>query len=643
MLLRLDTDILAIDTENTGLDPYTARPLLISLSTRDINIVIDMTVLNPKSVYLLLQPLFEDPTILKIGHNLTYDWKIFFQGGNIQMRNMHDTMITDRLIHAVGYKMGFGLGDVTFRRLGIKRDKTIRNAFINRAEGTVFTTEELLYSAEDTSYLIPIYDQQIVDIKKKDLTRVYELEMNIIAPTAIMELTGVYVNRAMLQEMVKPFSDYVAAADKALQDLFISGGAADTIVFTKDGYYCLNTASTDQVKAALQKVGVDVPTLDAKDVQRWELAQRKKKNKKVDTFSYFDIVDDEEIASAIDQYPGVDNKYLRALGFLKGARILLGTFILGILDRINPVTGRVHPSFNSLGAMATGRYSSNGPNFQNLPNDKKLKLLGLGKYSIRNTIEAPKNRKLIIADYSGIELVILAVLSGDTHLMEEILRGDIHTFVTKNVLGYEHITPANKKEEPHKLWRDAAKTLSYGIAYGTTGRNLSETLSIMLASQGYKITPQEGDALIEKWYKLFPKTAAYLNNNARNAVLNGYVTDTWGRRRNWDQTTFIDKWRRLAAEREGKNAPIQGTSATMTKRAIQLFWENANMKYARIVITVHDEIVVESADKYLDEAIRILKWAMEEAIKETLPSVAHEVGQYESTSVAPKPSSRYDK
>jgi DNA polymerase-1 len=185
--------------------------------------------------------------------------------------------------------------------------------------------------------------------------------------------------------------------------------------------------------------------------------------------------------------------------------------------------------------------------------------------------------------------------------------------------------------------------LSYGIAYGTTGRNISETLNVMLASQGYKITPQDGDDLIAKWYSLFPTTAGYLNANARKAVLDGYVTDAWGRRRNWDRSMFIDKWKRFAAEREGKNAGIQGSSATMTKRAIQLFWERADFSKAKMIICVHDEIVVESDQEYTETACALLKEAMEQAIKEVLPNVAHEVGKYEGTSVDPKISVRYDK
>jgi DNA polymerase-1 len=131
--------------------------------------------------------------------------------------------------------------------------------------------------------------------------------------------------------------------------------------------------------------------------------------------------------------------------------------------------------------------------------------------------------------------------------------------------------------------------------------------------------------------------------NAKQAQEKGFVTDAWGRRRNWDLRWFANKWKKLAAGREGMNAPIQSTSATMTKRAIWLLWESLDRKKARIVITVHDEIVVEAIDSYVDTAKQLTKQAMEQAIRETLPVVADDVGKYEGTSVSPSASDRYDK
>lgn len=652
MIYELSTaKILGVDTETTGLDPYSYHPLLVSLYDGKTAYVVDLLALG-KDIVKQLKPILESHDVLKVGHNLLFEYKFFYHIARIDMQHMHDIMIVDKMLKA-GLKMRHTLKDIVLRRLNIDVDKTIRKSFIDaNPKNIAWPQEQLEYSAMDAVYPVDIYPLQIAEIKAQNLEQIYTLEMNIIAPTSVMEYTGVNINRNMLEAMIEPFEHFVRLADKALQDMLIGNGAANSIIFTRAGYSTINTASTDQVLEALIRIGINVidnkgkSSLGAKVVQRWDMLQRKKKGKKLYKdwqIDYHELIEDEEVADALDAYIGLDNPFLRAFTFLQGARKLLSTYIYGMIDAINPVTNRIHPGFNILGAEATGRYSSSKPNFQNLPNDKKLKILGLGLYSLRKCIEATKGRKLIIADYSGIELVILAANSGDKKLMEMIIKGDIHTEVTINVLGYKEITPENKEEEPHVFWRSGSKTMSYGIAYGTTGRNIAETLNIMLASVGFKITAEQGDELIAKWFALFPDTHAYLMKNAEKAVRDGFVFDAWGRRRNWNRDTFVNKWKRLAAMREGQNAPIQGTSATMTKRAIWLLWEKLDRKRGRIIITVHDEIVLEAADSYVDEAMKIVKDCMEQAIKETLPVVSDLVGKYKGTSVKPHVSDCYDK
>lgn len=637
--------IIGIDTEFTDInDLYTSKLLLVSMFFAGTKYVLDMTVIN-KDLFQKLKPVLEDNSILKVGHNLTVEWKQFYKYSRIMMAGMHDTMVCEQMLCA-GLNLKFDLRSVANRRLNIDMDKNIRTEFINWSDSSSFTQEQIEYSGNDAVIPVEIYKQQLLEIQHKELERIYDLEMHIIAPTAMMEYTGVPINKKTLEDMIEPFSRYIEIADKAFQDILIERDAADSITFTREGYFTVNTNSPKQVLSALQKVGIKVDSLGAKILQRWDM-QRTKRYKDFD-IDYHTLINDEEVADALDLYLILQNKVLRAYTFTQGAKKLLSTFILGLLETINEHSGRIHPSFRSYGAHRTGRYSSTNPNFQNLPNDKKLKLLGLGLFSIRKAIEAGEQSKLIIADYSGIELVILAVLSGDEHLMDEILRGDIHTYVTKEVLMYKDITPENKKKEPHKLWRDAAKTLSYGIAYGTTGRNIAETLNIMLGSFGFKITAKEGDELIDRWYTAFSKTHAYLESNAKKAVQELYVVDTWGRRRHWDRNilyaaTRDATWKRLAAGREGKNMPIQGTSATMTKLAIRYLWERLDKRKARLIITVHDELVTECLNSYVDTAKHIMKTAMEDAIRETLPFIAHDVGKYESLSVEPKESQFYDK
>ena len=450
MLRALQTaKLLGVDTETSGLDPYTYTPFLISLYDGITAYVVDITQLGIGAIKDL-KPILENPATLKIGHNLTYEYKFFYHFARIELCAMHDVMLTERLIHA-GLRLKHTLKDVTLRRLQIDVDKTTRAEFIGKSD-VVFSEEQYQYSAMDAVYPVMTYPIQMEDIVKKKLERVYELEMNIIAPTAMMEYTGVTVNKSMLEAMIAPFEHFVKLADKALQDMFIRAGVAETILFTRDGYSVVNTGSSDQMQALFQKLGIDIQdkgksSLAAKAVQRWDMLQRKKKGKKYKDWEidYHEIIEDTEVADALELYEILDNPFLRADAFLKGARKLLSTYIHGLISAINPVTQRVHPYYNSLGAEATGRYSSNGPNFQNLPNDKKLAALGLGAYSLRKCIESSPGRSLIIADYSGIELVILAANSGDKKLMEMILKGDIHTEVVKAVLGYQDITKKNTR------------------------------------------------------------------------------------------------------------------------------------------------------------------------------------------------------
>lgn len=649
----LSASLLGVDTEFTDLDVYSSRLLLVSLATDDYRYVIDCEDIGAREALHILKPALESETILKIGHNLTAEFKQFWHHGGVHMHCMWDTLIADQIINA-GLLMPFGLKDVVLRRLGIDLDKEIRMEFVGWERGKQFSHEQLEYSAYDAVYPILLYHQQHAEITANDQLQVVAVDMGNIAPAAMMEYTGAPIDVDALKEMEAPFNRFIQQADSAFQDIIISSGAAEDILFTPTGWYAVNSGSSAQVSAALQRAGIVIKdktgkiTMDSKSVQRWDL--KNSKRDKHEYIDYYTLIDDPEVAEALDNYKLLHNKVLRAYAFLNAARKLLSTYILGLQKAINPHTGRIHPTFRVVGAHRTGRYSSSGPNFQNLPNDSKLQLLGLGEYSIRRAIRPKEGRSVLVADYSGVELVILAALSGDTELMHQIFEGDIHTFVAQRVLGYADINADNKDEQPHKSWRQAAKRVSFSNAYGSGGSNLSDQMNVDLAMVGIKYTADDGDMFIQRWFDTFPQTAAYLQENARKAVDDLYVAGVWGRRRNWSQralyvdgTTRDRYWKRLAAEREGKNAPIQGASATMTKRAIQLIWERLDPKRARLIITVHDELVVESTDSYIEAASQVIKESMEQALAEVLPIIADSVGKYKSLTVKVNVSKCYDK
>lgn len=254
--------------------------------------------------------------------------------------------------------------------------------------------------------------------------------------------------------------------------------------------------------------------------------------------------------------------------------------------------------------------------------------LGLGEYNIRSMFVPAPGCDFIICDYSSIELAILAAMSGDERLIYEILRGDVHAYVTNSLIENslratigDIITPANKKSNPTaKTIRDLFKRVSFGIVYGSTGYNLYRTLYFDLFALGIHITREEADMWVEKWKnELFPQTGALLQKNANFAITRYYTESALGRRRHWEQDIRFDKWRMLAAMREGSNQPIQATCADMLKLAMVDLDPKFDPSLARIVAPVHDELLSESQSIYTDQAMPLVKESMEWAARSLYP------------------------
>lgn len=643
--------VLAYDLETTGLDPKYDKILLISIATdRNTSWVIDITYTGMEG-FKPLEPILTNPNILKLGFNWTFDYKMTLGIAKIDTANMFDCMLADQLVTAGLYVPGvkgkqFSLEAVAHRRLGVPMSKEIRNEFIGY-QGIGFRKEAYEYAAYDTMLLFPIWEQQVQEIEQHELQAVCDLEMSLIPATSLMELTGVKVDREKLASLVEPFKRYVDTCYRALQDAFIEGGAAERILVTHDGYTAVNPASKPmnrkdkagnpiytkgQMLTALEKLGIRPKSLGAKDIVKWDFQNSGRHIE----LNFSDLVDDEEIADAIEKYGGLSNPILRLYAFYTGAEKLVNTYVIKELERIDPITNRRYGWYKQLGARSTGRYSSD---MQQKPKNEKLNRLGLGEYSIRECYIAGDNSVLLIADYSAIEAVIIADRSGDERLAHEHMHGDLHVVVANETLGSvfpiaKELTKKNKKQRPYDIIRDASKIITYGIAYGVQGKALAEQMTIKLASVGLTVTPEQGDAFRDIWLnQTFPQAGAFLQSNAQAAVTLGYVKSALGRKRFFNLEELVqDKWRYLAAQREGSNAPIQSTSADMTKKAMVYIHNKLDKKRARIIISVHDELVIETSKKYADTAAEIMKWGMEQAARDLLPMLGHtvevEIDQY---------------
>jgi DNA polymerase-1 len=278
---------------------------------------------------------------------------------------------------------------------------------------------------------------------------------------------------------------------------------------------------------------------------------------------------------------------------------LKGTYIDALPQLVNPVTGRVHTSFNQAVA-ATGRLSSSDPNLQNIP----IKT-ALGR-EIRAAFVAAPGHVLISADYSQIELRVLAHMAGDETLIEAFRRGDdIHNQTAAKIFG------ADSPIDPHQQ-RATAKMINYALLYGKTAFTLAKDIGS---------TPQAAQEIIDAYFAGFPRVRAFIDRTLAEARASGLVKTLFGRRRLTPELNSRDFQRRSAAEREAVNMPIQGTAADILKRAmIDLHGELARQRMqTRMILTVHDELLFEAPKEEADAAAAVVRDKMERAVKLEVP------------------------
>jgi DNA polymerase-1 len=287
---------------------------------------------------------------------------------------------------------------------------------------------------------------------------------------------------------------------------------------------------------------------------------------------------------------------------------LKSTYADAIPKLVNPKTGRVHTSFNQT-RVATGRLSSSTPNLQNIP------VPGEEGAEIRNAFHADSGHLLVSSDYSQIELRVLAHISGDEALQEAFKKGeDIHTSVASSLFDVPHTGIT------HEM-RRKAKVVNFGIAYGISPHGLSKQL---------RISHEEAKMLIDSYFARYRGVAKWREENLKNAHAKGYVKTIFGRIRYIPQLKSSDTNERAKGEREAINTPIQGTSADIMKMAMVRVWRRIKNEglNSKIVLQVHDEIILESPENEVEKVKKILKEEMEGVCEFSVPlSVDVKVGR----------------
>ncbi len=554
---------LSFDTEATGKNPMSDIIVGISLC-REKGRAYYVPIrhagnesYNVQDALPILRPALEDPAVAKAGHNLKYDMLILRQEGVRVQGTLYDTMVASYLLNPA--KPDHSLENSASEYLKHKKRPFAEVLGKRRSFAEVPVDEATRYSAEDAELAMELKDILFGKLKKAGLERLYfEIEMPLIYILTDMEETGIKIDR----ERAEQLSGELECELEALQSKI----------------YAL-AGSTFNINSPRQLCKVLFEDLGMKPL----------KKTKTGYSTGMDVL--EELAKS-HELPGEILNY-RTLFKLKT------TYTDTLPKLINERTGRIHTSFNQA-VTSTGRLSSSDPNLQNIP------IRGEWGMKIREIFIAREGHVLVSADYSQIELRILAHMSEDESLIEAFKNSiDVHARTASEIFGvpFDAVTPDMRR---------TAKVVNFGIAYGMSSYGLSEALSI---------TPREAAAYIENYFNRHIGVKRYIERTIQEAQEHGHVTTLLGRIRPLPEIASANAVIRQQAERLAVNTPIQGTAADLIKIAMVRISKalKKGALSARMLLQIHDELLFEVPENEIDETAESIRVEMESALNLSVP------------------------
>ena len=578
--------VVAVDTETTGLELETLELVGISLAVapgRACYIPLGHVdpggdenggdlfarpppVQAPKDETLeRLRPLLESPYVLKVGQNIKYDANVLHGAAGIKVRPFDDTMLLSYVVDAGRAK--HGLDALSERHLGI--EPIPFSAVCGSGRNQIMFSQVPLdkaceYAAEDADLTLRLHQHLRLRVLQERRTTVYEtLERPLVPVLAAMERAGVAVDRGVLEELRSDFEARMASLEMRIHGLagrpfnLSSPAQLGQILFDELG---LTPGGRTRVKRSASTSHTVLEELAGQG---------------------------HEIASSMIAWRQVQK--------------LLSTYVETLLKR-SAATGRVHTSYHMTGA-STGRLSSSDPNLQNIPIRTEE-----GR-RIRRAFVAPPGRVLLAADYSQIELRLLAEVAGIEPLREAFRDGaDIHTLTASSVFG---VALADVDGEQ----RRQAKTVNFGLIYGQSAFGLARQLGI---PQG------EAQTIIDSYFRQYPGIETYMETTKQFARDHGFIETIFGRRCHLPNIQVRNFSTRSGSERAAINAPLQGAAADVIKRAMVRMpaaLKEAGLR-AEMLLQVHDELVLEVPEAEVEETAAVVKRVMERA---PLPAYAMSV------------------
>ena len=560
--------ILCLDTETTSINPIDAELVGLSFSVEEgkaFYVAIPTERKKAERIVNIFKPLYESTKILKIGQNIKYDMEVLMNYGVRLAAPMFDTMLAHYVLQPEQKHNMDILAETLLNYQTIHIDELIGPKGKSQKNMRDISPADICdYAAEDADITLRLYNVLKPRLKEADVEDLfYNIEMPLVPVLAEMEMNGVLLDTNALAETSKVFTDRMTQIEKNIYEL---------------AGHQFNIASPKQVGEVLfgeMKI-VDKP-------------------KKTKTGQY--VTSEEVLQQLRSKAPIVDHILEH-----RGLKKLLGTYVDALPKLINPHTGHIHTSFNQA-VTATGRLSSSDPNLQNIP------VRGEDGKEIRKCFIPEPGCLFFSADYSQIELRVMAHLSGDKNMIEAFREGyDIHAATAARIY----------KEDINDVTRDQrtkAKRANFGIIYGITVFGLAERL---------EISRDEAKQLIDGYFETFPQVHDYMEKAKQLAREHGYAETFFHRRRYLPDITSHNATVRNFAERNAINAPIQGSAADIIKIAMIRIYERFRREgiKSKMILQVHDELNFSVLPEEKEQVEKIVLEEMQNAYTLQVPLVA---------------------
>jgi len=561
--------VVGLDTETTELDPYTSRLRLIQLATTDRVYIVDFDHFANGNAEALapLRRLLEAPRPIKIAHNAKFDAKFIKHNLGVDLGGLFDTLLASQLVGAGDIEERHGLETVASRYLNEAVDKSERLSNWNFE----LSEAQLEYAARDAAILLPLREKLIDRLKSESLVKVAQLEFECVMPVVDIELAGFYMHKERWLEQLSIVEKRRIELAEQLQQVLAEESSQGSL-FGGPQREDINLDSQQQLTKALTRLGIPVPD----STRNWKL-----------------------------QPLAVEYPIIGTLLEYRTVQKALTSYGENMIEMINRVTGRLHADFRQIGAP-TGRFACTNPNIQQVPHSVEYRRCFSGY---------PEGRKLIIADYSQIELRILAEFSGDRGFIEAFNSGaDLHRVTAAQVFNAT-------LDQVTKEQRDFAKRLNFGVVYGIGAQRFALMTGLSVP---------DAENVLRRYFATYRQLDTYLRDAANRAVSERQARTASGRlvRFRYDEN---DRQQISMTQRNGKNTPIQGTSADILKRALRLLKDELRETNAKVVNIIHDEIVVEAdadeAQDIAEKVERVMRVAGEEYVKTVPVKVETEIAE----------------